>query len=141
MIVLDASFLVKLVLEEEGSGEARGLAAQWARSMERLSAPDLALSEALNAIWKHATKIGDLSVDEAQSAAGDLIRIWRFLDTYPTSRVAMRALAVALRENVTVYDGIYLALALELGAGLASFDDKLRTAAIRLGLSVYPQGG
>ena len=50
MIVLDASFLVKLVVEEEGSKEARRLVRDWIGGGEVLATVDIALAEALRSI-------------------------------------------------------------------------------------------
>ena len=138
MIVLDASFLVKLVLEEEGSGKARGLVRSWARSGEALATIDLALSEALNAIWKHALKIGDLSQGEAADSARDLLKIWAKLRVYSSREVAEEAFRLALEENITVYDALYIQLARSTRAGLATFDGKLSRIAVKRGVAAYP---
>ncbi len=60
MIVLGVSFIVELVLSEEGSRKARDLARLWIRKGEALLTIDLALPETLNAVWKRALKIRDL---------------------------------------------------------------------------------
>jgi predicted nucleic acid-binding protein len=138
LIVLDASFLVKLVLEEMGSRRARELTRSWARGGETLATVDLALPEALNAIWKHAARIGDLSPHEAIESAGDLLRLWRMLKIYPSSDLAGEALRLALGEAVTVYDALYIQLAKSAGSSLATYDKKLAEAARRHGIPVYP---
>ncbi len=138
MIVLDASFLVKLVLEENGSEEARSLARSWAGSGRVLATVDLALPEALNTIWKHSLKIGDLSQDEAIDSAKDLLRIWTTLKVYPSEEVAEEALKLALKEGITAYDALYIQLAKSLRANLATFDKKLSKTAIKHGIATHP---
>jgi predicted nucleic acid-binding protein len=138
LIVLDASFLVKLVLGEKGSEKARSLARSWAGSGEVLATMDLALPEALNAIWKHALKIGDLSRGEAINSVEDLLKIWAALKMYSSKDVAEEALRLALEEGITVYDALYIQLAKSTRAGLATFDEKLSRTAAKYGIAIYP---
>ena len=138
MIVLDASFLVKLVLEEEGSQKARELVRSWARGGEALITIDLALPEALNAIWKHALKVGDLSRDEAIESAEDLLKIWDTLRVYTSKNLAGSAFRLALEEGVTVYDALYIQLAQSTKSSLATFDKRLSRTALKRGVPVYP---
>ena len=138
MIVLDASFLVKLVLEENGSENARNLARSWAKGGETLATIDLALPEALNAIWKHSLRIGDLERDEAINSARDLLRVWATLRVYPSKEIAEEAFRLALKEDITVYDALYIQLAKSLRAGLATFDEKLSRIAAKHRIAAYP---
>ena len=138
MIVLDASFLVKLVVEEEGSREARRLVREWVGGGEVLATVDIALAEALNAVWKHYRVIGDLDRDEAVEAAEDLLKVWGKLTVYQSYSVAEEAFQLALKEGVAVYDALYLQLALAERAGLATFDEKLARLAASRGVQVYP---
>ena len=138
MIVLDASFLVKLVLGEEGSEKARNLTRSWAAGGEVLATLDLALPEALNALWKHSTKTGDLSPEETVNAAEDLLKVWATLRVYPAREVAIEALRLALEEKVTVYDALYIQLAKSTKAALATFDQKQYKTATKEGITAYP---
>ncbi len=106
MITLDASFLVKLILEENGSDKARELVRSWAGSGERLATIDLALPEALNTIWKHSRKIGDLDMGNACEAMEDLLKIWSSLKIYSSEEYAGEAFKLAIEENITVYDSL-----------------------------------
>jgi predicted nucleic acid-binding protein len=138
MIVLDASFLVKLVLEEDGSEKARSLIRAWAREGRTLLTVDSALSEALNAIWKHAVKVGDLNREEAMNSSRDLLMIWSKMRTYPSENIVVEALKLALEEGVTVYDALYIQLAESVNAALATFDKELSMVASRHGIETYP---
>ena len=138
MIVLDASFLVKLVLEEEGSREARNLAKHWIRQNEILSTLDIALAEALNAIWKHASRIRDLDEAKAVGSMKDLIRIWMLLEVHSSATVAEDAFRLALETGLTVYDSLYIELARSMGAKLATFDTRQAKAAIARGVMTLP---
>ena len=136
--MLDASFLVKLVVEEEGSAIARRLIRSWARAGEPLATVDIALPEALNALWKHCVKLGDLARSDAVEAAEDLLKLWRVLRVYPSHSLAAGALELAVDEGIPVYDALYLHLAESEGAGLATFDEKLAKIAAGRGVAVYP---
>ncbi len=137
MIVIDSSFLVKLVLDEPGSEKARRLVREWIASGEQLATLDMALIEALNALWKRTIKLGDLDRAEALSAAEDILKVWRALRTYPSVEVATDAFETAIEVGLTVYDSLYLQLALSKGGKLATFDKKLSKKALELGLLVY----
>jgi predicted nucleic acid-binding protein len=138
LIVLDASFLVKLVLEEEGSREARRLARSWAVNGESLVSVDLALPEALNAIWKHALKIQDLNREDAFDSVLDLLKIWSTIKVYSSTEIAEEAFNLALEENITVYDALYIQLAKTKRGSLATFDEKLSKIAEKHNIPIYP---
>ncbi|MCE4608553.1 MAG: type II toxin-antitoxin system VapC family toxin [Caldisphaeraceae archaeon] len=138
MIVLDTSFLVKLILEEKGSEKARNLARSWAKNGEAQATIDLALPEALNAVWKHTLKVGDLGLNEATDSVRDLLKIWTTLKVYSSKEVAEEAFRLALEENITVYDALYIQLAKFTRAGLTTFDEKLSRIAVKHGIAKYP---
>lgn len=138
MIVLDASFLVKLVITEEGSDKARKLMRLWVSSGEHLVVTEQALLEALNAIWKHSVKTGEIGEREALEAAEDLIAIWSKLDVTPVSDTVHEAFRLAMEERITVYDAAYLSLAMSRNAGLATFDKELSKAASRKKVITLP---
>jgi len=92
----------------------------------------------LNAIWKHCLKTGDLSRSEAFRAVEDLLRIWRLLNIYSSKELAEEAFKLALEENITVYDALYIQLARSTGGGLATFDEKLSGIARKHGILTYP---
>ena len=138
MIILDASFIVKLVLQEENSSQTRVLLHNLILEGEHFATVDLALPEALNAIWKHATGIGDISREEALQAAVDLLKIWKKLKQYQSISMAEEALKLALKEEITVYDALYLQLAKTNGGKLATYDKEMRRIAKKHGVRLYP---
>ncbi|WP_338253023.1 type II toxin-antitoxin system VapC family toxin [Pyrodictium abyssi] len=135
--MLDASFIAKILLEEEGSEKARRLLRDWILRDEGLVTVDLAFSEVLNALWKHAAVLGDLEPGEALEAAKDLTRVWRLLDVSMAAGLAVEALRLALEEGITAYDALYLALALKRRTSLATFDTRLAETARKRGVPVY----
>lgn len=119
MIVLDASALIDAVLDQP--------AAQWVLDQiaaDEVSAPAHQPAEVLSALARlvHAAEL-DLqpardALDEALALPQRLVR--------PTAAHLRRAFA--LRERIRVVDGIYVALADELGCALVTTDRRLATA-------------
>ena len=118
MIVSDASVVVELLVRAGGpAGDS--LAARFA-SREAVCAPHL-LDAEVGQVLRRFVLRGELSIDRAEAALEDLedLPIRRFPHT------ALLRRAMALHANVTVYDGIYLALAEALAAPLLSCDAAL----------------
>ena len=59
-MILDASVLVKLVITEPGSERARDIVRRALSEGEAMACPDIALAEALNALWKQHALLGRL---------------------------------------------------------------------------------
>ncbi|MDK2384349.1 MAG: type II toxin-antitoxin system VapC family toxin [Candidatus Korarchaeota archaeon] len=137
MKVLDSSFLVKLVLDEEGSDEAERSIKGWILGGEGVCTLDLALPESPNAIWRRNVR-GELDEEECRKAAKDLLSILSRMKVYPAGELIMEALSIAMRYEITVYDSLYLALAVMRGADLATFDQKLRDVASEVGVKTFP---
>ena len=114
--------VVKLVLGEPGSAEARRIIREAAEDGATLHAPEHAHAEALNAVWKQA-HLGRLTPDEARGAERDLKAVTRGLSTTPTAADAGRALELALTYNAPTYDTLYVAAAQRLGATLLTADE------------------
>jgi len=138
MIILDASFIVKLILEEEGSEVAEKLFREWIKRGEHIITVDIALSETSNALWKHYVLLRDISLDIFQEAINDLLELWNKLSVISTHEIMREALEVAIREGITIYDSLYIAVAQYYTGALATFDTKQREKATRLGLKVLP---
>jgi len=139
MIILDASFLVKLVLEEECSSEAENVLKSLIEAGERISTIDIALSEVLNALWKHYILIKDIDKGMLKGAVKDLLDLWEKIGKIHTGELATKALNLAMKHRVTVYDSLYIAAALKYRAGLATYDSKQREIAAKCNVNTYPQ--
>ncbi|MDE0652844.1 MAG: type II toxin-antitoxin system VapC family toxin [bacterium] len=118
MIVADASVVAELLLRSGGPA-GRSLADRLA-GREAVCAPHLVDVE-LGQVVRRFVLRREMSVARASAALEDLadLPIRRF----PHSELLPRAFA--MRSNVTVYDGIYLALAEALDAPLLSCDASL----------------
>jgi predicted nucleic acid-binding protein len=116
-VVVDASIAVKWYLPEKGSEEASRLRAEWERAGAPIIMPELVRAEFANAIWSH----GQLKPEEKKRI------VFQFLDMpfeiMPMeSGLVQKAFELALEMDATVYDCIYLALAILAGGRLITAD-------------------
>lgn len=119
MIVVDASVLVTGLADDGPDGDRvrarlRG---------ERLAAPHLIDVEVL-AAWRRLTKAGDLD-DRRVALAMEDLRSLR-LDRVPHGPLMDRCWQ--LREDLTIYDAVYVALAEAMEVPLLTADVKLASA-------------
>jgi predicted nucleic acid-binding protein len=116
--VLDASVVTDAVAVKERAGD---LARRLVAAEARLHAPAILNAEVTSAL-RAMLRRGDLDAGQARSAAlrASAIRARRYSFEPFIARVW------ELRDNVTVYDAWYVALAEMLQAPLISADDRLR---------------
>lgn len=119
--VIDASVVIKLFFEEEHSDAAE----QCVQAAGELLAPDLIWAEAGNVIWKRQRR-GDISQEDAAQIAGQILGLP--LRTHATADLVADALDLAMRFDRSVYDSLYLALAVKSGSILVSADRRLVNA-------------
>jgi predicted nucleic acid-binding protein len=119
-LVVDSGLVVAALVD---SGPV-GMWADHVLATDDLAAPHLMQVEVAN-VLRRAAMAGEISSDTAALAHADLLSLRVELFGYEpfASRVW------ELRENVTAYDGWYVALAESLGAPLATVDLKLTKAA------------
>ena len=113
MIVIDASALAKVVLQEEG-WESVPLTSKTATL-------DYALIETLNAIWKAVVQ-KRLDKEDAKERTEALKYFGKSLLLFEAKNYLKRGLEIALGEKITVYDALYIALAEELRAEFYTSD-------------------
>lgn len=118
MIVLDASAAMDLLLGLPPHAEA--IAARVAREAPHLAAPHLVDVEVAQA-FRRWVRGGRLGPDRAIEALEDLASLP--LERYPHGPLLRRAFE--FQENLTIYDGVYLALAEALEATLLTCDAAL----------------
>lgn len=117
MIVLDASAAIEWLLRTP-SGEALGQ--QLVSSSETLHAPHLIDVEVTQVLRRYVLT-GNLSPGRAEMALRDLADLR--LRRYPHAPLIARVWE--LRDNLSAYDGFYVALAEWLDASLITRDAKL----------------
>jgi predicted nucleic acid-binding protein len=129
-IVLDASIAVQWLAPEPGSAQATRLLA----SVALFLAPDFMPIEATNAWWKKSRR-GEMSAGQVEQAIRRLFAVG--IDLHPSAPLLTRAARFAVELDHPVYDCVYLALATQHGAKLATADGRLRRAAARLAVQVW----
>ena len=121
--VVDASVVLKWFVPEIHSDAARRLLA----ATHQFLSPDLLFPEVGNAIWKKVRR-GELTAKEGQRLAADISSV--AVETVSTRGLMIDAHALAVTTGLTVYDAMYLALAIRLKTDLVTADDRLsRTVA------------
>ncbi|HEX6723832.1 MAG TPA: type II toxin-antitoxin system VapC family toxin [Gaiella sp.] len=131
MIVLDASAAVGALA---GEGVSRRIRARI--DGERLHAPYLIEVEVLETLRRSAlTKV--ISHDRAADARSDLVDLQ--ITLYPHRPFAARVWE--LRDNLSAYDAVYVALAEALDAPLVTCDGRLaRAPGVRARIEVFALG-
>jgi predicted nucleic acid-binding protein len=127
LIVVDASVLANALADDGVDGRA---ARSRLTTGEDLAAPDLIDVETVAVVRKRWIA-GDVTDRRFSAAIDDLEDL--DLARYPALPLMRRAFE--LRDNVTVYDAAYVALAERLGCTLLTADQRL-AAAPRLGCEV-----
>ena len=127
-IVVDASVAVKWCLpslREELVEQAEELLASSRREEVRFLVPDLFWVELANALWK-AVRRNEISPNNATTA----IAFVRDLDitTVPSIDFVPQALDLAISHGRTVYDSLYVALAMQSKSDLITADERLANA-------------
>lgn len=117
MIVLDASAVLELLLNTEGGSLVRDRIADPAAS---LHAPHL-LSVEVTQVLRRYVAARAIGVEIAAAALEDLAA----LDIARYAHEPFLGRVWELRDNVTAYDAVYLALAEVLDAPLLTFDSRL----------------
>ncbi len=118
MIVLDASVVVDMLLQDDPNVD--GIWEELLGDPEGAAAPHLLDAEVAQVLRRYVLR-GEISAHRADGALDDLaaLPIVRHEHTVLLKR------AFALRDNVTIYDALYLSLAEALDARLLTRDGAL----------------
>jgi len=114
MIIADTSYVVEAILRDASLLEN-----------ETLITPDLTVYETVNTIWKHETLVRDLK-DPSQhiDLLLKLISTGTIQLVRPDEKLLKTTYALSAKHQASIYDTVFVALALELGLELRTFDDK-----------------
>ena len=124
-MVLDASVAVKWHLpaaHESLVEEAFDLLTSHVRQQVRLIVPDLFWAEFGNVLWK-AVRKRRVSEESAREAVEQTRQLG--IAATPTEGLLDQALSIAVASGQTVYDSLYVALAVHLGAEMITADERL----------------
>lgn len=120
-VVVDASVAAKWFLPEPDAAAAVRLL----DGRRRLVAPDLMRAEVGNIFWKLCTR-NLLAADEAAEMLDHFLSMP--LEIHDSAFLLPAALEIAVATRRTVYDSLYLALAVELGATVVTADRRWANA-------------
>ncbi|MBI4220732.1 MAG: type II toxin-antitoxin system VapC family toxin [Chloroflexi bacterium] len=121
LFVVDASVVIKWFVPEIHSDAARRLL----ELPHEYAAPDLLFAEAANTIWKKVRR-KELTTEDGQRLVADIDRI--AVETVSCRALAEDAYALADAIGRTVYDSMYVTLAVRLDTRLLTADDRLEFA-------------
>ena len=116
-VVVDASVAAKWVVAEDHSAGAALLL-----ECEEIHAPEHWMAEAVNVLWSKVLK-GDLERGDAEERMIALMRA-PVIGT-PIAGLMSRAFAISVEHAVTIYDSLYVALAMERGIPVVTADERL----------------
>ena len=120
MIVVDASALLEFLLQTPLGTRVE---ARLLRDGDEFHAPHLVDVEVTQGL-RRLVRAGEVTADRAVDAIADLAD----LDLHRHSHLDLLTRAWKLRENITPYDAMYIALAEALGATLVTCDAALASA-------------
>lgn len=125
VFVVDASVVVKWFVPEIHSDAARRLLVL----PHEYVAPDLLFAETVSTIWKKIRR-QELTAEEGQQLVADIGRI--AVEGVSCRALAEDAHALADATGRTVYDSMYVALAVRLETRAITADDRLEAALKRI---------
>jgi predicted nucleic acid-binding protein len=128
LYIVDASVAAKWLLPgpaEPFQQQAVRLLEHWTNGEDRLVVPDFFWIEISNVLWK-AIKLGRCTRETAEAALASLRRY--DIPVLPALPLVESALEKAIAHGRTVYDSIYLALAVSVGGQVVTADEKLVNA-------------
>jgi predicted nucleic acid-binding protein len=128
VFVLDASVAVKWFLspkDEPLSAEALALYKEYLQGKVSFIVPDIFWAEVGSAFWK-AIRLGRFQKASAEEAISSLAKCE--LPTFTIAALLERAFLIATTFDRSVYDALYVALAVQSGAELITADERLVTA-------------
>lgn len=128
VFVLDASVAAKWFLsakDERLTGEALALYSKFMQGEVRFIVPDLFWVELASAFWK-AIRLGRLDKTSAQEALSKLRKC--DLPAFSAMDLLEKAFQIATAFDRSVYDSLYVALAVQAKAQLITADERLANA-------------
>ncbi len=132
MIAVDASAVIAFFLREEGWKDL-------ARYMVRTVSVDHVVKEFYNAVWKATYLRNRLNRRQAEEAL-------RLFMEYLSKNIELKdeimyindSYRIALSTGLTIYDSLYIALAVKENLPLLTLDQRQRAVARKLGISTVP---
>ena len=96
---------------------------------EQIVAPELILYEVANAIWKHEHLLRDLKDGKSYlTIFYDLVAAGRITVISANQSLMLESYRLAKRLGITIYDALFVCLAIRLKVTLKTFDEAQRSA-------------
>lgn len=90
---------------------------------ETIVAPELVLYEVTNSIWKHEHLLKDIEDGKAYIAIFyGLVKAAKITILSPDENLMQQAYEIAKETRTTIYDALFVALAIKLNLSLKTFD-------------------
>ena len=118
MPIIDSSVYASVVVKDEFYEDCKRY------MVMRKVTLDLAFAEAGNVIWKHV-KMGRIKPEDAVRRSEVLRKLINTSKVYRSEDFLVEAVELAVKCDITVYDALFLALALKLNDKLVTTDRKL----------------
>jgi predicted nucleic acid-binding protein len=116
MIVADSSYIVEGLLRNVSILES-----------ETIVAPDLALYEVVNTLWKHECKLRDIPhAGPYLESFIELLASRTIQLLHPDGSLIKKAYNLASEEGIPFYDAIFIALAIDIRLELKTYDETQR---------------
>ena len=129
MIVVDASLIGAFILKEEGWEDYAGM-------LENALTVDHAIKEVSNAVWKAYVR-GHIGLDDVKNKLEALKLLFsKNLTTFSEMELLDEAMKIALSHRISIYDSLYLALALTNRTNFSSLDEAQLSVAKKLGVPI-----
>ena len=125
LVVLDASVAVKWFLPEKVetlATEALALLGRHGKNEIQIIVPDLFWVESASVLWK-AIRRGNFPKSSADAAIATLTQY--DFPTFPTAKLVSKAFGIATDYDRTVYDSLYVELAVQSNSQLITADERL----------------
>ena len=135
MIVVDASLIVALILREDNVADPASIY-DLLRTTQ-IGVPAHWTAEVANALWTNKQH-GRITAEMVSTAVEYLVTFKPIIDAAPSIERLPALVQFAEREKLTVYDAIYVQLALSTNSSLATIDGDVRDCAQRLGIPLIP---
>ena len=123
MVILDASVILKWLVNEEGSAEALLFRESHVQGEERIIVPSLLLYEIANVLRHHK----DLP-DEELLSLFEILKDMELLTVNLSFAEFEETMLYARSKQISVYDATYVVLAKNLGCELITADKRLERA-------------
>lgn len=120
LLVLDASVVLKWFLQENHSDAALKIREKFYNEVHGIVEPDLLIYEFTNVLRYNV----NYSADNIKKALSSLIEM-DFDIVLPTLEMANNAVDLAKKYNITVYDAIFVSLAMLIDATFVTADENL----------------